>query len=100
MTRQRRASSPLRRSSTEESGDDATERKPPAKIPSRRNAEEPLQQQPMSGPRSTLPGTSRVLPMELHIGDRITDETREWEVTGRLSFAKTSAGGKSLIYRR
>ena len=54
----------------------------------------------MSGPRSTLPGTSRVLPMELHIGDSITDETREWEVTGRLSFAKTSAGGKALIYRR
>jgi hypothetical protein len=25
----------------------------------------------------------RVLPMELQIGDRLTDETAEWEIIGR-----------------
>jgi hypothetical protein len=48
--------------------DDTTEKKPPAKIPSQRDAE-------------TF-GTSRVLPMQLQIRDRIADETGEWEVTG------------------
>jgi hypothetical protein len=28
-------------------------------------------------------GTTRVLPMELHIGDRLADETGEWEVIGQ-----------------
>jgi hypothetical protein len=96
MSRQRPALSPRRRSSTKESADDATERKPPAKIPSRRNAQEPLQQRPTSAPRSTLPGTSRVLPMQLQIGDRIADEAREWEVTGR---AFTTVGGKNANVR-
>ncbi len=30
------------------------------------------------------PATRRVLPMELQIGDRLIDETGEWEVTGPL----------------
>jgi hypothetical protein len=28
-------------------------------------------------------GAIRVLPMELHVGDRLADETGEWEVIGR-----------------
>jgi hypothetical protein len=39
---------------------------------------------------------ARVLPMELRIGDRITDETGEWEVIGR---PYTTAGGKSACVR-
>ena len=29
------------------------------------------------------PAERRVLPMELQVGDRLADETGEWEVTGR-----------------
>jgi hypothetical protein len=29
------------------------------------------------------PAEQRVLPMELQVGDRLTDETAEWEVIGR-----------------
>src|SRR2546426_9425018 len=38
------------------------------------------------------PGTTRVLPMQLQIGDRMTDSTGEWEVVGR---PYTTAGGKN-----
>jgi len=31
------------------------------------------------------PTTRRVLPMELRIGDRLIDETGEWEVIGRCT---------------
>jgi len=31
----------------------------------------------------TAPAERRVLPMELRVGDRLTDETGEWEVIGR-----------------
>jgi hypothetical protein len=31
----------------------------------------------------TAPAERRVLPMELQVGDRLTDETGEWEVIGR-----------------
>jgi len=31
----------------------------------------------------TAPAERRVLPMELHIGDRLTDENGEWEIIGR-----------------
>ena len=30
-----------------------------------------------------VPAEQRVLPMELRIGDRLTDETAEWEIIGR-----------------
>jgi hypothetical protein len=33
----------------------------------------------------TAPTASEVLPMELQVGDRLVDETGEWEVTGRRS---------------
>src|SRR4030095_74534 len=31
-------------------------------------------------PPPLLPGTTRVLPMDLRVGDRLGDETRAWEV--------------------
>jgi hypothetical protein len=42
------------------------------------------------------PGTTRVLPMLLRIGDRLTDETGEYEVIGR---PYTTAGGKTANVR-
>jgi hypothetical protein len=41
---------------------------------------------------SLTPGTVRLLPMQLKIGDRLSDETGEWEVVSR---PYTSPGGKS-----
>jgi hypothetical protein len=37
------------------------------------------------------PAAHRVLPMELQIGNRLTDETGEWEIVAR---PYTSGGGK------
>ena len=37
----------------------------------------------MAKPRPEKDPERRVLPMELQIGDRLTDETAEWEVIGR-----------------
>src|SRR5712692_5291435 len=42
------------------------------------------------------PSTKRVLPMELQVGDRLVDETGEWEVTVR---PHTSPGGKNVHAR-
>src|SRR5689334_5072506 len=42
------------------------------------------------------PGTTRILPMLLQIGDRLADETGEWEVVGR---PYTTAGGKDARVR-
>jgi hypothetical protein len=42
------------------------------------------------------PGTTRVLPMELQVGDRLTDSSGEWEVVGR---PYTTAGGKNTHVR-
>ena len=56
----------------------------------------------MARPRSEkkrepgAPTSSRVLPMELRVGDRLTDETGEWEVIGR---PYTTAGGKNARVR-
>ena len=33
--------------------------------------------------KPAAPAETRVLPMELQIGDRLTDETGEWETIGR-----------------
>jgi len=38
----------------------------------------------------------RVLPMELHVGDRLTDETGEYEIIARPF---TTAGGKTANVR-
>jgi hypothetical protein len=48
------------------------------------------------GPAPPSTKTIRVLPMELQVGDRITDETGEWEVTVR---PYTSPGGKNVHAR-
>lgn len=42
------------------------------------------------------PGTTRVLPMQLQVGDRFADETGEWEV---VSQPYTTAGGKNARVR-
>jgi len=42
------------------------------------------------------PAERRVLPRELQVGDRLTDETGEWEVIGR---PYTTAGGKDARVR-
>jgi len=49
-----------------------------------------------SEPATPTPAARRVLPMQLQVGDRITDETGEWEVIGR---PHTTAGGKSACVR-
>ena len=50
-------------------------------------------------PEKKLPAASptrRVLPMELQIGDRLTDKTGEWEVIGQ---PYTTAGGR-IVHAR
>ena len=42
------------------------------------------------------PATRRVLPMELQVGDRFSDETWEWKVVGR---PYTSNAGKNARVR-
>ena len=46
-----------------------------------------------SRPKKKPKSTSRVLPMELRVGDRLVDETGEWEVIGPLY---RSPGGKNV----
>ncbi len=55
-------------------------------------------QRQLPGVREPAPSTTteRVLPMELHLGDRFVDETGEWEVTVR---PYTSPGGKNVHAR-
>ena len=45
---------------------------------------------------ATAGATRRVLPMELRTGDRITDETGDWEIIAR---PYTTAGGKNARVR-
>ena len=42
------------------------------------------------------PGTARVLPMELQVGDRLIDESGEWEIAGR---PYTTVSGKNVGVR-
>ena len=42
------------------------------------------------------PGTTRVFPTQLQVGDRFSDEAGEWEVISR---AYTTAGGKNSHVR-
>ena len=42
------------------------------------------------------PAERRILPMQFRTGDRITDETGEWEIIGR---PYTTAGGKNARVR-
>ena len=45
---------------------------------------------------SEPPATTRVLPMELHVGDQLTDETSTYQVIGRPFM---TAGGKTANVR-
>src|SRR5262249_34275825 len=47
-------------------------------------------------PSPSPPGTTRILPMQLQIGDRTTDSTGEWEVIGH---PYTTNGGKNVHVR-
>ncbi len=51
---------------------------------------------PEKKPEAAAPTPIRVLPMELKIGDRLVDETGEWEVVGR---PYTTAGGENARVR-
>ena len=54
-------------------------------------------QPPLPGVREEPPvGANRVLPMQLRIGDRLTDETGEYEIIGRPYI---TAGGKTANVR-
>src|SRR5207245_2865846 len=54
-------------------------------------------QPPLPGmPSPAPPGTARVLPMQLQIGDRMTDSTGEWQVVGR---PYTTNGGENAHVR-
>ena len=54
-------------------------------------------QPPLPGmPPPSPPGTTRILPMQLQIGDRMTDSTGEWEVIGH---PYTTNGGKNARVR-
>jgi hypothetical protein len=68
-----------------------------AKRPEKKRQKSKPVQPPLPGmPSPEPPGTARVLPMQLQVGDRMTDSTGEWEVVGR---PYTSAGGKSTSVR-
>ena len=51
---------------------------------------------PEKKPAPAAPSTTRILAMQLRIGDRLVDETGEWEVTVR---PYTSPGGKNVHAR-
>ena len=54
-------------------------------------------QPPLPGmPPPEPPGTTRVLPMQLQIGDQLTDESGTWQV---ISQPYSSAGGKNTQVR-
>jgi hypothetical protein len=46
--------------------------------------------------KPAAPAERRILPMELQVGDRLVDETGEWEVIGP---PYTTAGGKDARVR-
>lgn len=47
-------------------------------------------------PSPEPPGTARVFPMQFQVGDKLSDETGEWQVVGRPS---TTGGGKKTEVR-
>ena len=64
--------------------------------PEKKRKAKPVQP-PLPGmPPPEPPGTVRVLPMQLQIGDRMTESTGEWEVIGH---PYTTAGGKNSHVR-
>jgi len=51
---------------------------------------------PGKKPQPAPSATTRVLPMQLRIGDRLSDETGDWEIIAR---PYTTAGGKNARVR-
>jgi hypothetical protein len=51
---------------------------------------------PEEKPAPSTPPPLRVLPMQLQLGDRLSDERAEWRVVGR---PYTTAGGKTVHVR-
>ena len=49
----------------------------------KRQKAKPVQPRLHGVPRPLPPDTTRILPMQLQIGDRMTESTGEWEVIGR-----------------
>src|SRR5262245_66253135 len=64
--------------------------------PAKRAKAKPAQPQLPGMPPPLPPGTIRIFPMQLQIGDRMSDATGEWEVVGR---PYTTAGGKNAHVR-
>src|ERR1700756_2666822 len=64
--------------------------------PGKKATAKPAQAHLPGMPPPPPPGTTRVLPMQLQIGDRMTDSTGEWQVVGR---PYTTAGGKNSHVR-
>jgi hypothetical protein len=64
--------------------------------PGKKAKAKPVQPQLPEMPPPLPPGTTRVLPMQLQIGDRMTDSTGEWRVVAR---PYTTAGGKNAHVR-
>lgn len=63
----------------------------------KRPAKKADKQLDLPAPAPTAPPTTiKVLPMQLRVGDRLADETGEWEVVGRPF---TTAGGKNAHAR-
>jgi hypothetical protein len=62
----------------------------------KRQKAKPVQPSLPGMPPPEPPGTVRVLPMDLRVGDRLTDETGEWEVVSR---PYTIGGGKNARVR-
>ena len=56
----------------------------------------PVQPQLPGMPPPEPAGTTRVFPMQLQIGDKLSDETGQWEVVGR---PRTTCGGKKTEAR-
>ena len=61
-----------------------------------RQKAKPVQSQLPGMPPPEPPGTARVFPTQLQVGDRFSDESGEWEVIGR---PYTTAGGKNSQVR-
>jgi hypothetical protein len=62
----------------------------------RRQTATPMAEPKPEKKQAAAPAPTRILPMELKIGDRLVDETGEWEVVGR---PYTTAGGKNARVR-
>jgi|SRR6516165_10658303 len=64
--------------------------------PGKRAKAKPVQPQLPGMPPPLPPGTIRIFPTQLQIGDRMTDATGEWEVVGR---PYTTNAGKNAHIR-